>query len=201
MKLAPNAFLTSFATGRGLVAAAATAIALGLVSHFVLVPAYHDVSGFAPFDVQFPLSPFAIAVELGGYAEGSATDAYLLFAVVDFAFAVAAAWLFTAAWVWLFSKVPTRLFAFLMRGGIFMVPFYAVVLDLAAKVGFFRLVRGLTGPSYAATIEFCTTVHRFESALLDMRYYLTAAFLLTGATELLMRQNPRRRSSGSAFPS
>ncbi len=197
--MTPAALLKIYATPRGIVVAVAAAIALGVISHFVMAPNYRDVSGFAPFDVQFPLSPFVIAVELGGHAPDSATTAYLLFAVADFAYALATAGVFTLLWAWLFFKAPTRLFAFLARGGILMVPFYAAILDLAAKVGFFRLVRGLGGSAYAGTVEFCATIHRLESALLDIRYYLTAAFLLIIAVGFLLRQSARRSSSGSAF--
>lgn len=194
-------FLKARATGRGLAVAAGAAVVFGLISRLFLVPAYHGISGFTPFDVQFPLSPFMIAVERGGYAEGSAVAAYVLFAAVDLLYMVATAWLFILGWVWLFSKVPTRLFAFLTRGGILMLPTYIVFLDIATKVGFFRLVCGLTGPSFAATVEFCATIHRLKFALIDIRLYLTAAFLLVVVLGLVIRQRPPRRSSGSAFPS
>jgi hypothetical protein len=201
MALAPMTFLRFCATWRGIAATAVATLALGLISHLVLAPAYREVSGFAPFDVQFPLSPFAIAVELGGYAEKSATAAYTLFAAVDFAYQLAMACLVTLVWVWLFAKVPIPIFAFLKRGGILLVPFYGVTLDLAAKIGFFRLVGGLAGSSYATTVDFCASAHRLESALIDIRYYLTAVFLLIVALRFLLRQTSRRASSGSAFPS
>lgn len=181
-------FLKSRATGRNLVIVALFTIALGLLSHLVLAPIYRGITGFAPFELQSSLSKFMIAVELGALAEGAATKTYISFAAVDLAYVLATALLFTLFWPWLFVKSPTRLNAFLVRGGILLLPSYIAVLDLAAKVGFFRLLRGLAGPSYAMTVEFCAVVHRLKFAVIDIRNGLTAAALLAAVVGFVLTQ-------------
>ena len=66
-----------------------------------------------------------------------------------------------------------------------MLPFYVVILDAVTKVGYMRLLGGLAGPSYAATIELCATVHRLKFALIDIRNYATLALVLIAAISLL----------------
>lgn len=175
-------------TGRGFFAIAAVAAVLGLISNYVLAPAYREIAGFLPFDLQYPLSRFMIGVELGTFDGATATKAYVLFAAVHFALGIAVAALFTLFWAWLFLKVPTRLFAFLRRGGILMVPWYVVVVDLLGKVGFFRLLGGLSWPSYALTIELCAPLHRFKFAMIDIRNYLTIVFLLAIVVDVVLRR-------------
>ncbi len=181
-------FLKSRATGRSLIIVAAVTSVLGLTSHLILAPIYRGITGFTPFDFQSSLSNFMIAVELGAFAEGAATNAYVTFATVDMAYVLATAYLFTLLWSWLFVKSPTRLFAFLVRGGILLLPSYIVVLDLVAKIGFFRLLRGLSGPSYAMTVEFCAVVHRLKFAVMDIRNGLTAAVVLAVAVGFVLTQ-------------
>ena len=197
----PPLFLKACATPRGLVLAAVAVGAFAALSHFAMIPAYRQITGFAPFDVQFPLSRFGVAVVLGAIGKGAATQVYVLFAITDLAYAAATAWFFTLLWVWLFAKVPMRLFATLTRGGILLLPSYVVVTDLAAKAGFFRLLGGLSGPSYGATIEFSVMAHRVAFALMDLRNYLTGAFLLLFAFGALARWRAKPASSAPPFPS
>ncbi len=194
-------FLTSRATARGLIIAAIVTGVLGLVARLALAQHYRGFTGFTPFDLQHPLSVFMMAVELGAFDEGTATVAYLFFAVVDFAFVIATAWLFTLFWTWLFVRSPTRLSGFLVRGGILLLPSYVVVLDLAAKAGFVRLLAGLEGQSYAATMEFCATVHRLKFAVIDIRNGLTAALLILVVIAQFAKQRPRRSPTRAPFPS
>lgn len=179
---------TSCATVRGIVVAAAAVGLLALVVNLLLIPAYREATGFIPFDAQARLSHFMLGVELGAVDKGKAAHIYALFAAVDVLYAAATAWLFTVFWSWLFAMAPTRLFAFLTRGGILLVPFYVLILDVAAKVGFFRLVRGLDDPAYAATVDFSVMIHRLGFALRDLRNYLTVAFLLAIAIGFLLRR-------------
>jgi hypothetical protein len=184
-------FLRAQATGRRVLIALAAALLLALVSRYAAVPMYRGIVGFTPFDAQPSLSRIMVAVELGASGNVSATSAYLLFAAIDAVAVAAAAWLFAALWMWLFVRVPTRLFAFLMRGGIVLLPFYVVALDMMAKVAFFRLVRGLSGESYAATIEFAVAVHRLKFAFVDVRNYLTAALLFATVLAVFLRRRQR----------
>jgi hypothetical protein len=182
------AFVKSCATLRGLAVAIALAVALALAVRFVATTPYHDVTGFLPFDLQSNLSHVMVGIELGTVVKGTARDAYLLFAAFDVLSAAATAWAFMLAWVWVFAAVPNRLFAMLSRGGIHMVPFYVLTLDLAAKAGFFRLVSGLEGDDYADAIDFSVIAHRVAFAMMDVRNYLTVAFILAALTGLILRR-------------
>lgn len=186
-----TAFLRSQATGQRLMVVMAVAVALTLASQYIAGPIYRGIAGFMPFDAQPSLSRFMIAVELGASVNDGASSAYILFALVDAAAVIAAAWTFALLWLWLFITVPTRLFAFLMRGGIVLLPFYVVVLDIVAKVAFFRLIGGLSGASYATTIECVAFVHRLKFALVDLRNYLTAALLLAGVLAVFLKHRRR----------
>lgn len=191
--------LKSGVTLRALIIAAATAGSLGLLARFVFSPLYHGVTGFLPFDVQSPLSKIMIAVELGAFDKDAALTPYMLFAGIDLAYGLATAALFTLAWMWLFAKYPrgsgaSVLFDFLRRGGIAMLPSYVVVLDIVSKIGFFRLIGGLSGEDYAGAVEFCATVHRLKFALADIRNYLTVSFLIAVAVGLLFARTSRARS-------
>lgn len=173
--------------------AAIIAGALGLLTRFVVSPLYHSVTGFLPFDAQFPLSKIMIAVELGAFDKAAAMAPYTLFAAVDLAYVIATAALVTMGWMWLLAKFPMALFAFLRRGGIAMMPAYVVILDIIAKVGFFRLIGGLSGEDYARAVEFYATVHRLKFALLDIRNYLTIGFLLAIILGMFFARTARAR--------
>jgi hypothetical protein len=189
----PGAFLKSCATPRALAASALAAVVLALTVKFALIPPYESMTGYVPFDAQPRLSQFMVGVELGAFAKGEATGAYALFAAGDALSAAASAWLFMLFWTWLFAEVPTRLFAFLSRGGIIMMPLYVLVLDVAAKVAFFRLVNGLEEPAYAATVDFSVFVHRLAVALADIRNAVTAALVLIAAVSLLLKRFAPRK--------
>jgi hypothetical protein len=183
----PVAFVKSCATLRGLGAAIGLAVVLALVVQFVVIPPYREITGFIPFDAQPRLSHVMVGIELGAVAKGTAAGAYVVFALVDALSAAATAWAFTLGWVLLFALAPNRIFAFLTRGGIMMIPLYVLALDLVAKVGFFRLVSGLDGPDYSAAIDFSVLTHRLELAMTDLRNYLTAGFLLMAMTGMVLR--------------
>jgi hypothetical protein len=185
------AFIRSQSTSRRVLVALAVAVVLALVSRYIAVPIYRDVAGFTPFDVQESLSRFMIAFELGAIGKDAATGAYVLFALVDAPAVLATAWFFAVFWTWLFIKNRTRLFSFLMRGGIIMLPFYVVVLDFAAKVAFFRLLRGLAGDSYGATVDFAVMAHRLKFAFIDLRDYLSVALLVASVFAVFLRRRRR----------
>ncbi|MBY0509520.1 MAG: hypothetical protein K2P94_05150 [Rhodospirillaceae bacterium] len=188
----PWAFLKSNATPRGLGVAAGAVMLLMLTVQFALIPPYEAITGYLPFDAQPRLSQFMVGVELGAFAKGTATMAYVMYAIGDALADMATAWLFVLFWHGLFEKIPTRLFAFLARGGILLVPLYVLAMDLAAKAGFFRLLNGVEGPSYAATADFSVTVHRLAMVLADLRNYLTAAFVVIAIVSLLLKRYGRR---------
>jgi hypothetical protein len=182
----------SHATGRGVVIALTVAVVLALLSRFVMAAVFTSAAGFVPFDLQSPLNRYAIAIQLGTIEKGSAVMFYAPFAVVDVLSAFTAAWFYAVFWAWLFAKVPNRVFAFFASGGILLTPFVAVGFDLAAKAGFARLIAGLTGPSYAAAIAFSADANRLKFAFIDLRNYLTLAFLLIALTALIWTRVSRK---------
>lgn len=187
----PGAFLQSNATPRGFAMALGAVALLTLTVKFALMPPYEAITGYVPFDAQPGLSQFMIGVELGAFAKGAATSAYVIYAIGDAAAAMATAWLFILLWHGLFQRVPTRLFAFLTRGGILLVPLYVLALDLAAKVGFFRLLNGVEDPGYGAAADFSVTVHRLAMGLAEIRNYMTAAFVVMAIVSLLLKRYGR----------
>jgi hypothetical protein len=180
--------LATCATPRGLLIIAAIAGMLHLAARLYVVPIYREITGFVPFDLQSRLSKFMIAVELGAFDKGAAADIYRVFAALDFGAGIFTALLFAASWNWIFAKAPTRTFRLLTRGGIVLLPAYVVMLDAVAKVGYLRVLGDLSGPSYAATIEFCVAVHGLKFALIDIRNYGTLAIIVIAAATLVRRR-------------
>ncbi len=178
-------FLRAHATVRGFMAALLVIGACTLVIRFALIPMYRNATGFLPFDAQPGLSPFSIGVQLGAFPIADARWVYLPFAVFDALSVLATAWVFALLWTWLFDRAPTRLFAFLTRGGFVLVPFYVLVFDLAGKVGFFRLVSSGRGDATAALVDLCVWLHRFEYGFITLRNDATIAFLLVIAWTLI----------------
>jgi len=187
-------FIARRATPRGIALAALIVVGLTLIVRFALIPAYRDITGFVPFDAHARLSRVMIGIELGAFPQGAATGAYAVFALVDAARAVAVAWLFVLAWRWLFDYFPARLFGFLARGGILLVPVYVVALDVAAKVGFYRVLESGSVSAQIALVDFCVMAHRMGLALADARNYLTAGFMLIAAIGFWRRYRAPRRS-------
>ena len=189
------AFLASRANNRNLIAALVVAGLLALVSKFVLVPSFYAATGFIPFDHQFPLAREAIAIQLGAYDQRAAQAAYVPFAISDLFVAGTAAWAFTLGWAWLFVKVPNRLFSLLARGGILVLPAAVCALDIAENVGFFRLIRGLSGDSYMSTIELTANIHALRSASASLRDYLTVVMLAIAGLVFWLQRRQRKTSA------
>lgn len=170
------AFLKSRASGRAVAGAVIFALLVVIVQQWILVPHFQAVTTFKPFDVQFPLTRYMIAIQLGAYGP-TAGAAYLPFFIVDLLLAFVSAGALMLLWSWLFRK-PNRVMAFLERGGIILVPLYTLSCDIAENVAFARLIGGLSGESYANTIQFAVTVHGIRGALLDLQMILTVLFVI-----------------------
>ncbi len=171
-----TAFLKSRASGRAVAAAVIFALLVVVVRDGMLVPHFQAVTTFKPFDVQFPLTRYMIAIQLGAY-ERTAGPAYLPFFVVDLLLSFVSAGALMLLWAWLFRR-PNRISAFLERGGIIFVPLYTLGCDIAENIAFARLIGGLTGESFAGTVEFAVTVHGVRGALLDLQVILTLLFVI-----------------------
>jgi len=141
-------------------------------------------TGFVPLDLQFPLKPQTVAIQLGAYTGSDVERLYSAFALVDAMFAVAMAAAVTLSWLWLSVRTPNPLFASMKRGGLFLVPLVAGLLDVAENVGFHRLIAGVHGEAYANTIQFTTTLHDVKASLIYIRDVVTIGFV--GLTLLLL---------------
>ena len=170
-------YFKSRASGRAVAGAVIFALLVVLVQQTLLVPHFQAVTGVKPLDVQFPLSRYTIAIQLGAYGP-DAGAAYLPFLLVDMILAVASATALVLLWAWLFRQQRTRLFSFLERGAVILVPAYTLGCDIAENIAFARLIGGLSGESYVETIEFAVTVHSVRGALLDVQVILTVLFVM-----------------------
>jgi hypothetical protein len=169
-------FLKSRASGRAVAAAVIFALLVVVVQYWVLIPYFQAVTTFKPFDVQFPLTRYMVAIQLGAY-ERTAGAAYLPFFVVDLLLGFVSAGALMLLWSWLFRQ-PNRISAFLERGGIILVPLYTLGCDIAENIAFARLIGGLAGDGYAGTVQFAVTVHGVRGALLDLQVILTVLFVI-----------------------
>ena len=156
-----------------------------------VVRVFLAATGFVPFDLQYPLRPPTIAIQLGAYASPGVERLYSAFALVDALFAVAAAAAVALSWLWLSARAPNGLFDFLRRGGILLLPMVAGVLDIIENVGFHRLIEGLKGQSYADTIQWTATLHQVRAALIYIRDYLTLIFVGVTLILLWLRRDAR----------
>jgi hypothetical protein len=170
-------YFKSRASGRAVAGAVIFALLVVLVQQTLLVPHFQAVTGFKPLDVQFPLSRYTIAIQLGAYGQ-DAGAAYLPFLMVDLVLAAASAAALVLLWAWLFRQQRTRMFSFLERGAVILVPVYTLGCDFAENVAFARLIGGLSGESYAGTIEFAVMIHSVRGALLDVQVILTVLFVI-----------------------
>lgn len=169
--------LKSRASGRAVAGVMIFALLVVLVQHALIIPHFQAATTFKPFDVQFPLTKYMIAIQLGAYGE-TAAAAYLPFVVVDFVLGAATAAALMLLWAWLFRERPNRLFAFLERGAVFLVPIYTLGCDVAENAAFARLIGGHAGESYAGTIEFAAMIHGVRGAFLDLQVILTVVFVI-----------------------
>lgn len=169
-------FLKSRANGRAVAAAAIFAVLVFVVQDRVLIPHFQAVTTFKPFDVQFPLTRYMVAIQLGAY-ERTAGPAYLAFFTVDLLLSFVSAGTLMLLWSWLLRR-PNRISGFLESGGIIFVPLYTLGCDIAENIAFARLIGGLTGESFARTVEFAVTVHSMRGALLDLQVILTLLFVI-----------------------
>lgn len=171
-------YLKSRATGRTVAGTVVFALLVVLVQYTVLIPHFQAATTFRPFDVQFPLTRYMIAIQLGAYGE-TAGPAYLPFLLVDTLLAFVSAGALMFLWAWLFGRQPTRIFSFLERGAVILVPAYTLACDIAENIAFARLIGGrLSGEAYANTIQFAVTVHSVRGAFLDLQVILTVIFVI-----------------------
>lgn len=171
-------FLKSRATGRAVAGTVIFALLIVLIQYALLIPHFQAATGFKPFDIQFPLTRYMVAIQLGAYGE-SAGPAYLPFILVDVLLACVSAAALMLLWAWLFRRQPTRVFAFLERGAVLLVPVYTLACDIAEDVAFARLIGGrLSREQFAGTIDFALMAHGVRGAFLDLQVILTLIFVI-----------------------
>jgi len=154
------------ATGRNVIVAFLAAFALVTVLTSVLSPPLRELTGFEPFDVQYPISRESIAIQLGAY-EAQAAAAYDLFAVGDFLLLAALA-LFTAlAWAWLMKVAPNKLYDLITRGGVLVMPFLPALADIIENICFLLIVHRSVDLT-SGIIEAAVAAHRAKMMLLTV---------------------------------
>jgi len=186
-------YLKSRASGRAVAGSVLFALLILVLQYGVLIPHFQAATGLKPFDLQFPLTKYMIAIQLGTYPPGAGA-AYLPFLLIDLLLALVSAAALMLLWSWLFRQRPFGAFSFLERGGVILVPVYTLVCDIAENIAFARLVGGgLSGDSYVDTIEFAVTIHSVRAAFFDLQMILTALFVI-----LFALAAGKQRRSGSA---
>ncbi len=157
-----------------------------ILQKLVAEPFFESVTGFRPFDTQFPLSQVGIVIQLGAYNE-DAFGAYIAFSVSEFISAVSAGVFFLFLWRWIFLIYPNQIFAVLKAGGILITPFLAPACDIVENAGFIRLIVGVPQAAYDSTLDFCIFIHRLKFTFQDFRLYLTLFFLGLAALSWVRR--------------
>ena len=172
-----SSYLKSRATGRAVAGLVIFALLAVLVQYAVLIPNFQAATTFKPFDVQVPLTRYMIAIQLGAY-HPTAAPAYLPFVLVDTLLSFVSAAALMLLWSWLFRTQPTRVFAFLERGFVVLVPVYTLICNVIENIAFARLIGGVSGEAYARTVEFAVTIHSVHNAFLDLQMILTIVFVI-----------------------
>lgn len=192
-----SAYLKSCASGRAVVAAVLFALLIYFVQTAVLVPQFRAVTGFPPFDLQFPLTRYMIAIQLGAY-DGRAAAAYLPFLLADQILSFAAAWALMLLWAWLFRVQPNPVFDFLERGAVILIPVYALLCDIGENLAFSRLIGGLEGGAYVHGIRVAVFFHGVRGAFLDLQVILTIAFVILFLLTAVRKGRPESDAGGGA---
>jgi len=172
-----SAYLKVHATGRAVATALILAFLLYLIQFTLLIPHFRALTGFAPLDVQFPLTRYMVAIQLGAY-DARTPLAYLPFVLVDQVLNVVTAVAIMLLWSWLFREQPNKVFDFLERGAVILIPVYALLFDFAENVLFARLIGGLDGEAYVNGIKWAVTAHTLRGAFLDLQVLLTILFVI-----------------------
>lgn len=163
---------------------------LGWVTRaLVVAPAFHNATGFIPFDLQPHLNREMVIIQLGAIILGQFGAAYLWYALADTLIALLIAAFFIALWQWLFAKTPNWLFTFIGSGGIVLLPLAAAVLEIAEHAAIFRLLATFNGDESAALIDFTATLHNVKIAVVELRNGLTLVYLaIAGGLWVLRRR-------------
>jgi len=155
-----NARFRALATDRNVFALFLALCAMLLVTHILIVPVYKVfASGFAPFDVQFPLTREMVAIQRGAMGAGVET-VYLAFALLDVATQWMIAVFFALFWSWITLKVPHPSFDRLLARGILLLPFLAAICDIGENTGFAILVIADPHDPLHDVTDFTLSLHR-----------------------------------------
>jgi hypothetical protein len=135
-----KARLRDHATDRNVVVLFLALCATLLVTRVLIIPVYQTfAAGFAPLDMQFPLTREMVAIQRGAMGPGVET-VYLAFSLVDVATQWVTAIFFALFWLWITVKVPHPSFDRLLARGLLLVPFLAPICDVGENIGFAILV-------------------------------------------------------------
>ncbi len=176
-----NARFRSLATDRNVVALFLGLCVTLLVTHVLIVPVYKVfASGFAPLDVQYPLTQEMVAIQRGAMGAGVET-VYLAFALLDVATQWVIAVFFALLWAWITVKVPHPSFDRLLSRGLLLFPFLVAVCDIGENAGFALLVIADPHDPLHDITRLTLSVHRVRVLLGDATMAITIVLISFGA--------------------
>jgi hypothetical protein len=159
-------FFRQHATGRHVLISLAVVAVLAALSHVLLVPAYREAAaGFVPLDMQYPLTPFMIAIQRGAF-DIAVHGAYLRFACLNIIFAMTFAVFLCLLWSWLAAQVPNTFAPHALNYGLLLLPPVQALVSVADTVCLAQLVFAESHDPLHALTDATLQVHR-------VRYLLT----------------------------
>lgn len=186
-----STLLHKYATGRTVVSGVIFAGLVYLIQSAILVPYFRAVTGFVPFDLQFPLTRYMMAIQLGAY-DSRAPAAYLPFVVTDTVLNALTTTVLMLLWTWLFHAQPNRVFDFFQRGAVMLVPVYALLCDMAENLAFSALIGGLSGEQAILALRVGVVAHNVRGAFLDLQMIFTLVFVILFALVAVRRHGTLR---------
>lgn len=179
--------LRNHATGRRVIALFLLIVAMLLALNSYFTPAYQAVSGgTVPFDMQFPLGPEAIGIQLALLTPESLA-VYKQYLVIDFVFPIVGALFTTLLWAWLLNRIQMPSLSRLYAYGLWLFPFVAAAFDIAENVLFLRIVANAPD-ALPATIDQAVAVHRYKMSFLSASTLISAVLMGTAALTWLLRR-------------
>ncbi len=170
-------FFLSKASGRRVVLCLALVVLSILIFNLVLTPIYQSVSaGFVPFDLQFPLSLEMIVIQLGAMTDAT-PNAYLGFAILDFAFPLFGAVFFILFWAWLVNKSRSPALVGLYHRGWWIFALFPCFCDWAENVAFLLILfsHPIIRPE---AMMFAIDVHKGKMVFMAIAQAMTVALLI-----------------------
>ena len=182
-------YLQSKATGRNVLIALGLLLAIGLSFNLIFTPIYQQAAaGFAPFDVQFPLTREMIIIQLGAAGENTFA-AYLPFAILDMPFPIIAGTFTALFWAWLIAKAGSASLRGAYQRGWWIWAFFPVACDLAENYAFLSILHAHPEP-LIDMIDFAVVVHRGKFVFVAISQGVTLVLMVATLVMWLRRRKP-----------